>query len=193
MAATTSSAKLRFAISYGLGGGPVHAKEFVHRLKSFGYQPATIQSADIIIAHSGGCWLIPVDARPKLVIYVGMPLAQEQPRQTWQAAKGAMVKYGNLKHTVKTTVWNSYYSIRQPRRNLGMIKMAKTAQPVIFPGCPTVFVANQHDPWTKSKNMQNYLRDFDWAFVSMPGAHDDIWEHSKRYTSLTRHYARLLG
>lgn len=112
MVNTSSETKvgLRYAISYDLAGGLVHAREINKLLCQSGYEAAvTMDEADIIIAHLAGCWLIPESAKPKMVLYVSMPLAQ------------------------------------------------------------------------------------DWAFISLPGLHDDIWEYSEYYVPIINYYAELLA
>jgi hypothetical protein len=196
MARTASKRRTEpsFAISYGLGGGTLHARQFNRRLRQAGYHKARqLQEADIIIAHSGGCWLIPKTAQPRLVVYIGMTLAQERPSQTFLANKALMAKHSRRARRLKTMAKNTYYILRQPRRNMNMVRQAKTAKPVVFPDCPTVFIANRHDPWPKDRQIQNYLDRYDWAFINLPGAHDDIWEHPERYIAIIDHYARLLA
>jgi hypothetical protein len=194
--ARTASPKpaLSYGISYGLGGGPLHSRQLEHHLRQAGLHRAVrLDQANIIIAHSGGCWLIPKTAQPQLVIYIGMTLAQSKPRQTWLTAKALMAKHSRRARRLNTMAKNTYYISRQPRRNLNMVRQAKTARPIVFPGRPTVFITNRHDPWPKDKQIQNYLDNYDWAFLSLPGAHDDIWEHPKRYAVIIDHYARLLA
>jgi hypothetical protein len=195
MATTASKHKSKptYAISYGLGGGPAHSRQLEHHLRQVDLlQASGFDQADIIIAHSGGCWLIPATAKPRLVIYIGMPLAQLQPRQTWLAAKKLTTKHSRRARRLTTMAKNVYYILRQPHRNVRMIRRAKTAQPVAFSDCSTVFIANRHDPWPKDEQIQAYLDHFDWAFINLPGAHDDIWEHPERYATVINHYARLL-
>jgi pimeloyl-ACP methyl ester carboxylesterase len=187
-------AELSFAISYGLAGGPAHSRELRHQLRRAGLRQADrLDRADIIIAHSGGCWLIPPTAQPLLIVYIGMTLAQERPGRTFLANKALMAKHSSRARRLSTAAKNAYYGLRQPRRNINMVRQAKTARPVIFPGCPAVFIANRHDPWTKDDQTQNYLDNYDWAFINLPGAHDDIWEHPERYAAIINYYARLLG
>jgi len=79
----SSSNKLTsYFISYGLGGGSWHSRGFQRLLGRSGYWPVEANESDVIIAHSAGCWLIPPTAKPKLVIYVGLPLASDQPGRT---------------------------------------------------------------------------------------------------------------
>jgi hypothetical protein len=196
MAYTNSKRKAEpsFAIIYGLNGGSLPGRKLSRLFKEAGWKPAKqAGEADLIIAHSAGCWLIPPSAEPKLVMYVGMPLAQATPRRTWAAANKVAFQKGGIKHSLKIRAQNAYYQVRQPRRNLGIIRRAKTAQPVIFPKAQSIFIANRHDPWLKSETLQTYLDNQEWAFISLPGVHDDIWKHPERYAAIINHYARLLA
>jgi pimeloyl-ACP methyl ester carboxylesterase len=188
-----TNSKFSFAISYGLGGGPLHARHLNRLLHKAGFQQTRqLKEADIIIAHSGGCWLIPKTAKPQLVIYVGMCLAQSQPFRTWLAAKALMRKQSRRARRLSTMIKNVYYNLAQPLRNINMIRQSKTARPIVFPDCPTVFISNRYDPWPRSSQTQEYLDNYDWAFISLSGSHDDIWEHPERYVAIINHYARLL-
>ena len=196
MTRTTSkhSTKLSYAISYGLGGGPLHARQLERQLRRVGLRRAgRLDRADIIIAHSGGCWLIPPSAKPKLVIYIGMPLAQAAPHRTLVATSKLAFQKGGIKHRLKNMAKSMYYNLSQPGRNRDIIRRAKTAQPIVFPGVQSVFVANRYDPWPKSEALQTYLAEQPWAFVGLSGPHDDIWHHSGRYAAIINHYARLLA
>ncbi len=195
MANTASSKQpLSYAFSYGFAGGPLHARKFKHLMHLSGYAHSQLpQAADIIIAHSAGCWLIPKDCRPKLIMYVGMPLAQLRPLQSLLAANQLALRPVHLLHTLGTKAKATYYGLRQPRRNLKIVRMTKTAKPVIMPNIPAIFIANQHDPWPKSAKLKDYLNTQVWAFISLFGTHDDIWEHSERYVAIINHYARLLA
>lgn len=192
--ARTASPKT-YAISYGLAGGPAHSRQLRKLLGAAGFRRAPLHKADIVIAHSAGCWLLPTDLKPTLVIYVGMPLAVENPRQTWSTATRLGARHSPVRHTVNNRLKNTYYQLLQPRRNIEIIRMAKHAQPVIFPGVrQAVFIANRHDPWPGNAGfLQNFAKNADWAFVGLPGTHDDIWGRPERYVEVIKHYARLLA
>jgi hypothetical protein len=193
MMANTNS-KLSFAISYGLAGGPANARKLCRLLSQAGYSPARqLDEADIIIAHSGGCWMIPANAKPRLLIYVGLPLAQNNPSKTWAAYHASRFKQADILQILWGRAIGCYYILRQPLRNFSMIRLAKTAQPVIFDQAVTVFITNQDDPWLKDAKLQTYVDNCPWAFVGLPGTHDYIWEQSADYVSIINHYARLLA
>jgi hypothetical protein len=160
-------------------------------LKASGHLPAAVEQADIIIAHSAGCWLIPKSAKPRLIIYVGMPLSQAKPLRTWRRAILNNYRQGVLQN-LQGLLISTYYLLRQPRRNSKIWHMAKDAQPVIFSGVMSVFIANHDDPWPHAAKLHQYLAEQDWSFISLPGSHDDIEHHSERYVAIINHYARLL-
>jgi hypothetical protein len=190
--ATTSSSP-SFAISYGLVGGKLHSRGLRQSLLRAGFSSTSKQKADIIIAHSAGCWLIPKNAKPKLIIYVGMPLANDEPKETWKKAVASGFSNNSWQRSAKIASKNAFYGISQPKRNLGIIRKAAQAKPVVFPNVPAVFVANHYDPWPRSSRLDNYIDRKDWTFISLEGSHDDIWDHPDRYVEIVKRYAKLLG
>jgi hypothetical protein len=64
-----------YAIVYGFISGPGLGRQLRDLLNSAGLtETPDINKADVLVAHSAGCLLIPAEARPKLVIYVGATL-----------------------------------------------------------------------------------------------------------------------
>jgi hypothetical protein len=194
MANTSSKAKplQTFAISYGFMGGKRHAKKLNKRLLAAGFEPANIDHADMIIAHSAGCWLIPEGVAPRLVLYIGMPLAQAKPREAWLEANLKSFHNGLLPG-LHVKMIDTYYGLRQPLRNLRIVRSAKIAQPVIITNAQAVFIAHRYDPWTRSDSLQNYIDSQDWAFIDLPGSHGTIWEKPELFVEVIKYYARLLA
>lgn len=200
MTATGSANKpdLTYTISYGFLGGPAHSRKLRRLLQAQGLKPVK-QTAepDIIIAHSAGCWLIPQASSARLVIFIGMPLAHDKPRQVyWQVNRQnilAATKGLKLIKALGGIIFNIYYALTQPRRNRAIMREVRDPQPSILPQAKHVFIANRHDPWPQSKQLEDLLETRDWAFIGLPGSHNDIWEHPERYAAITNHYARLLA
>jgi hypothetical protein len=190
MAATGS--KISFAISYGLVGGPLHSQRLRRSLEAANFKPETKTQADIILAHSAGCWLIPDRAKPRLIVYVGMPLANTNPRLTWYKAMTAGLSKNTWQYILKSNLKNAFYFVKQPLRNLKIVHMSATALPIIPNNTRVVFIANQHDPWPQDDRLKEYLATKDWIFLSLPGTHDDLWSHSQRYVEIIEYYARML-
>ena len=179
-----------FAISYGFCEGPRHAKKLNSLLNHAGYLSKPLNEADIIIAHSAGCWLIPNNIKPRLVIYVGMPLSSNY--KTLLSANRNSLREG-VHHNARVKLNNAYHGLRQPIRQLKIVRNFKSAKPVFFPNSHAVFIANRHDTWPRSEKLQSYLNNHSWSFISLPGVHDDIWIHPERYVGIINYYARLLA
>jgi hypothetical protein len=190
--ALLSKSNLSFAFCFGFIGGPLHARHFKRLMRLAGYEhEIDPKKADIIIAHSAGCWLIPNGCTPKIVMYIGMPLALTWPRQTFFKARQAVSKEGNKRLGIKLK--NSYYALKLPRRNINIIRGARTRQPVILPKAVSIFIANRNDPWPVDKRLNTYLEEKAWKFINLPGSHDDLWQHSSSYIDIINYYARLLA
>ncbi len=182
-----------YFISYGLSGGPWHSRAFRRLLDRSGYQLGQANEADIIIAHSAGCWLIPPTAKPKLVVYLGLPLTSSQPGRTLARANLASLQHGRPLGNLGGKLKNFYYLLWQPRRNLRIARHPKIGHPVCFNGVQAVFISNRYDPWPKSNTLGNFIDDHPWSYISMVGAHDDIWQHPEPYVRIIEAYARLLA
>ncbi len=197
MAATGSP--LSFAISYGFLGGPLASRRLRRRMQQAGYKPSkALSEADVVIAHSAGAWEVN-DLKPRLLVLVGLPLANPGWLTSLRANRAKARTYRADRHFVrgitKTSLGGLYYALRQPSRNLQIIRRAKRLQATArFPKTSILFIINHHDPWTQQPvELSKYLNNKDWVFVSLPGSHDDIWEHPDRYVEVIKHYARLLA
>lgn len=202
MVHTTSQTKpLTFAVSYGFLGGPAHSRKLRQLLSAKGYDcTADLEHADIILAHSAGCFLIPKQAKPKLVVYVGMPLAQAQlPAAFVKANHSSIVSALHDKAIIKVmkiTLLSWYYGLRQPKRNWNIIRTIKTAVPTLPPGAAITFITNRYDPWPSGDTLHQYVESKEgrqWVFMSLPGSHDDVWEQPEKYAAIIDYYARLLA
>lgn len=198
MASTVSNKPLTFALSYGFAEGAAHGRKISRLLKQAGFEPAkSIVDADVIIAHSAGCWLMPDNARPKLILYVGMPLPLTNAQKIWLKANWLNVRSflakGNVLKMLRIATLNTYYSLRHFRRSLDIVKGVKTAVPTVFGSTSTVFIANQHDPWPHSARLQNYIDKEHWSFLSLSGSHNNIWQHPAYYVDIIKKYAELLA
>lgn len=181
-----SEQKLTFAIAYGFTGGPRHSQQMRRHLHQLGYREASLQTADILIIHSAGGWLLSPSLRPKIVIYVGMTLAPTI-RTYWSLRH-------DRRHANALIQRNkSYYARKQPLRNLLIILRALTSRTVILNAEQSILIANQHDPWVRGTALDELIASQDWAFISLPGGHDDILEHPDLYVAIIDYHARLLA
>ncbi len=191
------SKPLTYHINYGFVGGPRKSKAMRRHLQSAGLQQAeSANTADIIIAHSAGCWEISDSAQPRLVVYIGLPLADPTLRTSLKSNAqtfGRVIGAGHFKHLRRHVTLSMYYLAREPRRNMRIIRRAKQLKVKVFPDAQSVMIMNQHDPWPRAPELGDLMQYEAWAYVGLPGTHDSIWEDSQLYAQIIEHYARLLA
>ncbi len=199
MANTKSNKPLSFALSYGFAEGSAHGRKISRLLKEAGFVPAAqLSDADIIIAHSAGCWLMQEGAKPTIVLYVGMPLPLTNAQKIWLKSNWlslrSVLAKGNIINMLRGFILNSYYSLKHFRRSVAIVKGVSTAVPTVFGSANTIFIANQHDPWPRSSRLQGYIdKQHKWSFISFPGSHNNIWQHPAYYVDIIKKYAELLA
>lgn len=198
MANTQSNNKLSFAYSYGFTEGKVHSKKLTKLLKQAGYIPSSSpEKADIVIAHSAGCWYKIESFSPKLLIYVGMPLPTGNAAKIWfqsnKITSKALIKQKRRLRLIKSICLNALYLLRHPFRNFAIINKVDHAEPRNFKESLVVFVSNQHDPWPKTNRLKDLVHGEPWSFISLKGTHNNLWHEPDKYVKLIDHYARLLA
>jgi hypothetical protein len=174
-------------ILYGINEGPGIGRAFEiacqKRKLHIVHDPA---AADTIFAHSGGCLLVPVENQAKLIMQVGIPY---WPGRVWLFATGLKIwREANLYHQEhqlrawgRKLLWHARYA-----GNLGpAFRMARS----LNPSRPwnnsqyQVVVRNRNDVYCCPEVHQVVYKG-PRAFVSLPGEHDDCWEHPERYLDL---------
>ncbi len=187
-----------FTISYGYLGGPALGKELRRLMQSKGYVFKPLgEPVDIVIAHSAGCWFVPASTNQSLTLFVGMPLLSEVTQRQFIAINLRNMYYyvKNLrtKRAAYLAICQIYYGLTQPTRNSHIARHARRLQPAVAKQGQHVFIANQHDPWPQRPKLPSYIDTTDWAFIGLPGTHDNIWETPEYYVAIIDHYARLLA
>lgn len=200
MARTYSQDKpIKYFIAYGFVGGALNGIRMRHLLKKAGYvKSRSINEADIVIAHSAGCWDLAGSAQAKLVLLVGLPMAKVSVKVSSYNSKQmyrTALKNHHYLHAINVRILAIIYFLLQPKRNYRIIRYTSRFQTEFVPpkGPGIVCIVNQYDPWPTGSLMQEYIDREDWAFIGMSGSHDDLWEHPSRYVEIIDHYAGLLG
>ncbi|MDB5169448.1 MAG: hypothetical protein JWO41_804 [Candidatus Saccharibacteria bacterium] len=182
-----------YYISYGILGGSLKGKIMRRQLNKAGMAPVkSATEADIIIAHSAGCWLIDPRAHPRLVFYVGLPLRAANLKMFMTATRTINQYSVGPRHRFNHAWWGLFYGFSRAKRNLYIIRHAKTATISDFSDAQQVMIGNRYDPWLETPRMSELMDSKPWAFVSLSGSHDNIWEEPEKYCEIIEHYAKLL-
>ncbi|HET6924775.1 MAG TPA: alpha/beta hydrolase [Candidatus Saccharimonadales bacterium] len=180
------------AIIFGFTEGEWHGKRFRRHLREAGYEVIKkAADADIIIAHSGGCYYVPRDlTTTQQVMLIDPPY---WPARTIVRRGNNMLLHMTLQvrpgnepfYQVHKTARNIAYLVRHARTNLAMMRHARVfnlADNIAHPH--TILVHNEEDPWLTPdlahlKRINPYLR-----IHHLPGGHDDCWWHPEHYINL---------
>src|SRR4051812_12009609 len=88
-------------IIYGFCEGPLHGRKFCQNLQEAGYTMSkSPEDAAIIIAHSGGCYLIPSDGKERTIFHVGYTY---WPRKSLLASVKELIRYETVNDP--TQIW----------------------------------------------------------------------------------------
>ncbi len=197
MVATASSVnKQTYSVSYGLFCGPLHGRVLRAKLDASGLQCINDPTAaDIVICHSAGCWLVPKNSHPKLVIYVA-PIMAHPSVFIWLKANlfnsRLLISDRRILNGSSILIKNFWYALSQPKRNSGIIHQAHS---LVVPGhteAKIVVIRNQFDPWQQPAGLQQYLKHRNWNFISLGGSHDNLWANPDPYIAIIQYYAKQL-
>ncbi len=179
------------AIMYGFTEGQWHGKHFRRLLRERGYKVIKNASeANVVIAHSAGCFYLPELAKQQQLILIDPPYWPEKSlssRSRNMITQMALaVRPGNQPfYHVHKTAHNLAYLARHARTNREMLQMAPNFNlEAVILHCNTTLVHNSNDPWLTPylgglKQINSKLR-----IMHIPGDHDDLWLHPEPYIKL---------
>lgn len=184
-----SSKKVK--IIYGWAEGPWHGKRLRAELKKSGYTVTrSIKHADILIAHSGGCFLLPESGNANLILLIGLPY---WPKKSPLRSMREKVK-DELRdlYWYKKTVCNGYYFLSRPKK---LLKVSYKWKKQLFPNHETaeiIAIRNQKDSFAHPTDTNALAQERGWKLQLFDGGHDDIWKNPKPYVRLLNDSYKLL-
>ena len=170
-------------IIYGFCEGPRMAGRMLRALRQAGYHVTDDPyQADVVIAHSGGCFLVPSDLPAKQVIMIGL---------TYWPGKSilrALIQKNvndfrfhrrdrNQRGWLQKFRWNLVYFWNMPR-NLTMLRARQRGE--FWQVQRLTLVRNREDSFC-TPDLASLPFTHRPRFVELPGQHDDCWLHPQRY------------
>ena len=167
------------SIIYGWPEGNWHGKAMRQYLRQNGYEvTANPQTADVIIAHSAGCFLLPQNSQAKLVLLIGMPL------QTGQNLAKSTLQKIELEPKdwwwLKKSCFNTFYLFTKPVRWIKMNRAWNKPLPK-YKNAKYLLICNLMDAYMDPDESQNFAKFQGWSFKTFEGQHDDLWQNPKKY------------
>jgi hypothetical protein len=189
-----SESTTTLAIIYGLNEGPAHAKVLRRHAEARGLRIISDpREADIVIAHSGGCYFMPEAAKAHTVLAAN-PVCGPVHHVPLMLGKKVIQDFriclqnGQLVAWLHKTCWNSVYGLTRTRRNSRMIQLAHTysrSLPVVTDR-QVIVVHNQSDPWAAYLPREAIMERPQYRYLSVAGSHDDLWLHPEIYLDIVQ-------
>lgn len=179
----------KVSILYGWAEGPGLGKKLRQELRKNGFSiTSKAEDADIIIAHSGGVFLVPKIEKPQIVLLVGLPHwpGKHPVRGLRQKVKADLKSQSSIKVLVRKTFYNILYFIFRPFHHLRIYGRWRRK---IYPKDRTnsfVAVRNRHDTFMHPEGSVELAAQMDWQLLSLDGQHDDIWYNPEAYVGIIK-------
>ncbi len=178
------------AIIYGWAEGRWQSKRFVKTLIKNGFEITdNIQKANVIFAHSSGCYLVPVGTKAELIVLVGLPFWPGRSLASSIVRKLVMeIKY-HRRH--KGFGWwlnkmshNSWYIITRPQATYYGITRHKVGNLPSGQNTKVLLVRPSDDTTHHPEATKKLEPAKNYKYIELPGAHDDCWMEPKPYVDL---------
>jgi hypothetical protein len=147
------------------------------------------QIADVLIAHSGGCFIVPESHNAKLILLVGLPYWPGKSLLTCIIQKNNMalktaIREKQLGAFLRKLPWHALYMSNLPR-NVQMLGGHKSGAVWRTKSAKTVLLRNRYDA-NCTDNPREFKFQHDAALLSLPYEHDDCWDHPELYADVVQ-------
>jgi hypothetical protein len=176
------------AFIYGWSEGNWQSKKFRKLVAHRGY--TTVKDpykADIVIAHSSGCYLVPNNIHPKQIVLIGIPY---WPKKRAYSSVAHNITVGLKNHSRGTNFFwwvnklahNFFYIFAHPAATYFALTKMK---PKNLPEHPKVILIRNMNDTFCHPNIQKLLpKTRSYKFAELPGDHEDCWLHPEPYIKL---------
>ncbi|HKR82061.1 MAG TPA: hypothetical protein VJR27_03600 [Candidatus Saccharimonadales bacterium] len=176
----------------GFTEGNGHTKKLVRALTANGFVLAdNAADANIIITHSGGCFLLPDALAGKTVLianppwdYRGSIFKNTLCKITLDIREHRQLRA--MKQLARKSVWSGLYFVSCMPRHVQMYRqMPRFAALLKQSGARHIIVvAAKGDPWTRHISIRTIEQNPWCTFLSVATMHDDLWMHPARYVAI---------
>jgi hypothetical protein len=174
---------------YGWSEGSWHGKRLRRALIEASYEITTNpETADVIIAHSGGCFMLPRKTTAKLVILVGLPYWPD--KHPLQGTREKIKLESKDFWWYKKSLFNAYYLISKPVYSIKMNKERKKLTLPKYQEATVLLLRNEHDTYMHSGKSQLLAEEKNWKFKQLKGQHDDLWLNPAFYIACINKYSK---
>jgi hypothetical protein len=179
------------AFVYGWSEGAWQSKKFRKLLKTEGYQ--TIKDpvqANIVVAHSAGCYLVPKNLTATKIILIGLPfwpgrsLTSSAFLNTVDGLRGHRAG-GNFNWWLNKLLHNLWYVLTRPQSSYFIFtRLSAGNLPQSDRNRQVLLIRNQKDTFCHQSILQLLPETKSYRFIEQPGDHEDCWLNPQPYVKL---------
>ncbi len=182
---------MKVSIVYGWCEGPHLARDLKRELEANGHELIkNAREADVIIAHSLGCYLIPKESKVSNILLTGLPYGPRKhlPLLTLHKVITNGVRSvgdGQFMYWLRKGFWNSVYFFIRPSAHVNLKRLNNLNYlPESHKQKKVLLIKNDEDKLTSIDQLQEVIKQKDWKVIIVPGRHDDLWMNPNRYIAL---------
>lgn len=177
------------AFVYGWSEGGWQSRIFRSRLKKRGIAEAKAEQADIIIAHSSGCYLVPNENKAKLIVLIGLPYWPKRSLITSGVINTALgLKYhragGSVTWWLNKLSHNFWYMLARPSATYYAYAKHSASHLPDGKNKKVLLVRNKNDAFCHPDIQKLLPKTKNYKLVEMPGDHEHCWLHPEKYIEL---------
>jgi hypothetical protein len=180
---------------YGFAEGNWHGKKFKQELIKAGFEIADhVDDADIIVAHSGGCFYLP-EAKPgQLTVLIGPPywpgksVVTSMTQKIWSDAVYCL-RDGHVAYWLQKTFWNGVYTLASIKRVIQIALNAQRHNFYLALNQREVIIIRANNDCLLTPNYKTSLhKHAQFQSYDLPGQHDDCWLDPTPYVKVLKSY-----
>ncbi len=181
------------AFIYGWAEGAWQAKQLAGDLAKHGFRLTRHpEKADVVLAHSAGCYMVPQITKAKLIVLIGLPYWPGKPlhKSLIEKLKLEAKKHknrGDYLWFANKIAHNLWYILTRPHamyrfiKNYRQLKLPKASQKQ-----QVILIRNSDDRFCTPEVAQILPQAKGYKFLELPGLHDDCWIEPEPYIKIIR-------
>jgi hypothetical protein len=180
-------------IIYGFAEGAWHGKLFRNELIKHGLVSTNeVSGADIIVAHSGGCFYLPDAKKGQLIVLINPPYWPGRSLfvSAWQTLWWNLEAYTKVKSAsfwVKKTIWNVIYMFGSLRKTFWIARNARYRDFYLaIKKHETLIIRSSMDTWLTPQAPELISPHAKFEYREVRGHHDDCWLYPHRYVEVIK-------
>ena len=179
------------AILEGWAGGPKLSKIFRHELANHDFEVIdSPKAANIVVAHSTGCYFLPGDMQAKLVMLINPPYWPGQSiitrfiKMSSNESRLLIEQFG-WKRLITDRLLEVYYFLAKPLYTYSVIKNQSHLDFLDkLSGQKVLLIRNENDEFCSPKIKEVVSKHKNIRYLSLPGYHSDYYTNPRPYIDL---------